>query len=216
MKIDEKVLKHILICVSVVAFIMSIHSYFQVKELKMDLMTEKERVTELQGDIEYLQNFMTSDNLSYAIKTCDDFDEYLRLLRDSTGYTALIAVKDIQGNCINKNETDILKNMGFDQADVLLEPKYHAFIGVVKDGKMLYQHVGGDEAITYETRVCAKDVRIESATLNVGDRAVIKVDGVDNSVNGRGYNIVVIENKSGKIVDSVVFDAFLEDKPCYR
>ncbi len=173
-------------------------------------------VAELQNELETLQYSVTSENPLYLFRICDEFDEYLRMLRDSTGYTAIVAVKDIHGHAINEAETGILKSMGFDEADTLLEKNYHSFIGVIEDGKMLYQQIGGDDMITYSTSVGDLEVKIQSSTLNAGNTASIVVGDVERAVNERGLNFVVIDNATGQVVDCVAFDTHMMEKTCIR
>ncbi len=148
--------------------------------------------------------------------TISNYDNYLRLLGSNTGYVALFAVKDIQGYHMTQEQGELLKNLGFDQTDILLEHEYHSFIGIVQDGKMVYQQVGGDEDITYSTYIAGVDVSLESATLNSGNIARISVNGSDRSVNRRAFNIVIIDSEKGIVIDSVNFDLHVKEMTCTR
>ena len=216
----EVLTRYIPISIALIALIISVYMYSQLSEIKKESSAQinesMNAVTEMQQELENLQYAVTAENSLYLLRTCDEFDEYLRMLRDSTGYTAIVAVKDIQGFCLNETETDILKAMGFDQADTLRDGQYHSFIGISEDGKMIYQQIGGDDKITYYTNVGEYEVEIESSTLNAGNTAAIVVGDVDRSVNNRGFNIVTIENATGNIVDTVAFDTHVEEKTCIR
>jgi len=216
----EVLTRYIPVSIALMAFIISVYMLSQVSEIRKESSAQLEEsmnaVSEMRKELENLQYAATAENSLYLLRTCDEFDEYLRMLRDDNGYTAVISVKDIQGFCLNETETDILKSMGFDKADILRDGQYHSFIGTIEDGKMIYQQIGGDDKITYYTNVGNHEVAIESSTLNAGNTASIVVDDVERSVNGRGFNIVTIDNANGQIVDTVAFDTHVEEKTCTR
>ncbi len=214
--IIELVTRYIPISVALIALIISVYMYSQVKEFSAQHDEDMNTVAGIQNELETLQYSVSAENSLYLLRTCDEFDEYLRMLRDNNGYTAIVAIKDIQGYCLNDTETGIFKSMGFDQADTLIDGPYHSFIGIIEDGKMSYQQVGEDNKITYYTEILDMKLEIESATWNSGNTATIALDGVDRSVNERGFNFVVIDNATGQIVDCVAFDTHVEEKTCIR
>ena len=143
-------------------------------------------------------------------------DEYLRKVEELKDCTAIIVVKDIQGYCTTTETIDEMKNMGFDQADVLLNKEYHSFIGIWYDGQVVHQQIGGDEAISFGQYMEAGHyVFAKSATWSSGNTGDIYIDDVQYSVNGRGYNIVILDNE-WNLIDSVSYDVYVEDIPLYR
>lgn len=154
----------------------------------------------------------------FEIKNWDginEFNQYLKALNDDR-YSVYLAVKDIQGYSLTEEHINNLKNLGFDQADQLLDHNYHNFIGVLYNGNMVYQYIGNNEQHVYENIVNGDNVRIESATLEFGDIASIKINDTEYAMNGRGINIVIVENNIHKVVDSVSFDTHLDEIPCNR
>ena len=148
------------------------------------------------------------------IQTINQIDSYLEELAKEN-YTALFAVRDIQGYAMTEKEINGLKKLGFDKANILLEHQYHNFIGVYEDGKVNYQYVGGNEASSYTGAIGKAKIEIESATLRYGNRASIRVNGQEYAVNGRGINIVVLD-QNGDVVDSVAFDTHVKEMTCLR
>lgn len=149
-----------------------------------------------------------------SITNIDDYFDYL----NGKDYTVLIAVQDIQGFSLRQETVDRLKYLGYnDDINLLMEREYHAFIGITDNGNFIYQQVGQDEHIAYSGAVNGdKKVQVESATLNYGNFSVISVDGADYSKKGRGLNIVVIDNASGYVIDSVAFDTHVDEMVCTR
>lgn len=153
------------------------------------------------------------------LKATTDFSTYLDKLiaLDKNEYTVYIAEKDIQGYQLTQEMTDKLKELGFDRADTLLEHVYHSFIGVIANGRMIYQQIGqDDEPGHYEGRINGQDVSIDSMTLKGGNTASIKLGVIEYAKNTRGLNFVVVDNKEGKILDSVAFDTHVPEMTCTR
>lgn len=143
-------------------------------------------------------------------------DEYLKKIQELRDCTAIIVVKDIQGYCTTEDTINEMKKMGFDQTDILTQEEYHSFIGIWSNGEVIYQQVGGDEAITYGQYIASDHyVFAKSATWSSGNTGDVYIDDVQYSVNNRGYNIVVLDNE-GALIDSVSYDVYVEDIPMYR
>lgn len=196
--------------VSIIAILVAFISIMRMRTIQNDFYSSMEEmknsIANLETQIETMEVVASGDSSLAKAKIITDFDDYLKFLRDNTGYIALFSVKDIQGYYLTESHSALLKQLGFDQADTLLEHEYHSFMGIIQDGKMVYQQVGGNEDITYSTSLDNLDISLESATLNYGNKAVISVNGIDESVNGRAFNIVLVDTESGEVIDSVEFD----------
>lgn len=161
--------------------------------------------------IDYGKNLEQSD-IQIGNMNMADYIEKIRGL----DCTAIFVVKDIQGYFISKGDVDALKSLGFDQADILLDQEYHSFIGIWSSGRVIYQCVGGNEAITYGQFLDGHYIYTKSATWSSGNTGSIYIDDVQYAVNNRGFNIVTINNADYKLIDSVAYDVYLEDVPIYR
>lgn len=146
----------------------------------------------------------------------NNFDKYLELLAKSKSYSIFFAVKDIQGYCLTEENISNMQNLGFEQMDLLLEHDYHNFVGVLYNGNLIHQYIGGDEQYEYTNTLENNYIMLKSGTLNFGNIASININGKEYAINSRGINIVVMNNKSQKIVDSVVFDTHSIGIPCIR
>lgn len=141
--------------------------------------------------------------------------DYLKKIRE-IDCTVIIVVKDIQGYYIDQNIIEALNGLGFNDTGVLLNEEYHSFIGIYSSGEVVFQQIGGDEAISHVDFIKNHYITTKSATWNSGNVADIYVDDVQYSVNNRGFNIVVIDNQTDKLIDSVSYDVCVENIPIYR
>lgn len=150
------------------------------------------------------------------IDSITDIDEYCDYLAGKN-CTVYIAVQDIQGYSLRQETVDKMKRLGFDDyLDLLMQHEYHSFIGIVNDGEIIVEHIGGDEYISYSSELNGYPVNMESATLNKGNSSTICIRGQEYSLKERGLNIVVRDNLTGCIIDSVAFDTHEDTVPCAR
>lgn len=162
--------------------------------------------------IDYGKKLEQSNKKITAIQMVD----YLREIQKIDNATTVIVVKDIQGYCLTSDVVDELEDMGFNQANILLEETYHSFIGVLNDGEVVYQQIGGDERISFGGFIDKHYIYAVSATYSAGNSGEVYVDDVPYSVNSRGFNIVTFGNEDNTLYDSVTYDAYEEGMPAYR
>lgn len=158
-----------------------------------------------------------SDDFS-NIRNIDDIDEYFDYLQGKD-CMIFIAVQEIQGYCFTQETADKMKQIGFDDnINKLLEKECHSFLGIVDNGQIVTENIGGDEYITYlgEGLVDGDNVWMESGTLNHENCSVIDIGNGHYSAHGRGLNIAVWDNVSKRVIDAVAFDTHAEDMACTR
>lgn len=143
-------------------------------------------------------------------------DYYLRQIQEIQNATTVIVVKDIQGYCLTEKIVEELENMGFNQSDTLLEKTYHSFIGILNNGEVVYQQIGGDEMIAFGGFIGNHYVYAISATYTKGNNGEVYVDDMPYAVNSRGFNIVTFNNEDRILYDSVAYDTHAENVPAYR
>lgn len=166
---------------------------------------------------ENYENLAISENLS-DIRRIENINEYFDYLLGKN-CTVFIAVQDIPGFYLMPETIDRMKLLGFDdRIDVLLQKEYHSFIGVVANGQIVTEQIGGDEYISYyeEGQAGLDQIWMESGTWNNGNCAVININDGYYSVHGRGFNVVVKDNEANRIIDSVAFDTHSEQLLCTR
>ena len=191
-------------------------------------LSEKYNLKDHRNDENYNSYYLMSEHYSERyledkITNLDNFNEYLNCLSklDPKKYSVFMAVKDIQGFALNKRMVENLEALGFDQTEILLERVYHSFVGIIglneSKEKIVYQEIGNNEETSvYKGRLGGKEIQVESKVLEGGNMARIEIDNCDYSINQRGFNIVVYDNKDSEIVDSVCFDTHTEEIKCYR
>lgn len=154
----------------------------------------------------------------HEICTIDNFSDYLSYMTSNPEYGYFISVKDVPGHELCKSDELIhkIKNLGFENMDKFTNWEYHSFLGVIKNGEVIYEHVGDDEKISYISFIDNHSLVMDSATLNAGNKASIYIDDKDYAINRRGINIVVYDFNREEIIDSVCFDTHTEGIECFR
>lgn len=142
-----------------------------------------------------------------------DIEEYTQALQDSR-YIIFISAKD---DCTSNLKTIVSANLKDIGLQTELQGKYRcSYLAVVSDGNVVEQC----GYIKLEKEGVVRDglVRYEmvSAGSECGNVSSIKIDGAEHSKNGRGLNIVVYNQETKRIVDSVCFDTYEESCPAIR
>jgi len=142
--------------------------------------------------------------------------EYIEQLKELEDCTIFISSKDNSGYYLTSDMVDALKELGFNEVDILLDKEKHSFIGIYSDGNMIYQHIGGDEDITFGQMMDGRYVYMKSTTFEASDEGCICIDHKDYAPCKSGFNIVTIDNKKSELIDSVVYGINFENIPVYR
>ena len=74
----------------------------------------------------------------------------------------------------------------------------------------------GDGNTEYHGMLNDMNISVTSQTLHAGDKSSINVSGKEYSKNMRGFNIVVVDNTTGEVIDSVSFDTHVPEFTCTR
>ena len=148
-----------------------------------------------------------------------DFSQYLDLLKEAAvRYTVLIAICDTPfGESITPEITSKLRALG------LLENLYgkyrYAYAAVIDRNKRIFEKLAPSRAHTvkWSGTVGNTEISLESRGYEAPPRAgKILVNGIDQSLNLRGFNIVVYDRNQDRLIDKVAFDAYSKGLLCTR
>ena len=163
-------------------------------------------------------SFSLFDNkqLIESLKSTKDINVYfdiLNILKDKIGI--VIAVKDTPGYDRNNNYRYRLKQLGF----MCYPSKLWGMYGGLsfKNVNLLdYCEDTVETPVSYKTNINNHLIELESHSYRKGNRASIKIDGVETAVNYRGMNIVVFDASSFQVIDSIAYDTHNIEAVFYR
>jgi hypothetical protein len=93
------------------------------------------------------------------------------------------------------------------------------YIAVIDRGDVVYEALGADirESLTWTGELRdGSEYEILSAGLHAGNTCVIALNKADYAVKRRGLNIVVYDNETREVLDSVAFDTWAKALTAYR
>lgn len=140
------------------------------------------------------------------------FKNYLRSIRNLFGKTVLISVCDDMRSNLDAEDIALLHALGL-QTDFENMNFSDAYIAVIQSGTVAYEAVS-NRRIEYETTIGdAVPCRISSSGWLIGNESKIIINGTNVSGEKRGLNIVVFDDESGLVWDSVSFDTWASADP---
>lgn len=185
----------------------------------------------LQEGKTYLQtiNYLAGESVleGDAYTKIDNVQEYFEVLRNTGSYTILIGGKD---SC-SVHFSKFVEQSGL---PLIKKPAIHdSYIAIIKDGKNLYEEVsdkllrkrfvlnsgvdslGGSlinqtelfalpTSATYPVYIDIVSMRWDRKLKN--QKSIISVNNINYSIDRRGVNIVVIDNKTNTVVDTFRID----------
>ena len=138
--------------------------------------------------------------------TCST-EEYFRLLKEREQEIIIgISVSDEARAGLTETEMQLLAQLGL-KSDFSKELHEHdSYIALIDGGIIKHEAVSNRELVySYCSDDGVKIDLLSSGYFN-GSKSSIQIDGQEYSENGRGINIVVIDKKSGLVIDSLSFD----------
>ncbi len=140
----------------------------------------------------------------------EELDSYLEALRDDR-YSVFISAKEDCTQNLKGSTLERLRALGL-KAE--LEGKYRSsYYAVISDGTV--KEGQGDQRLEYggSIRGGRTSYRIVSAGMKSGNTSSIQIDGEEYGKNRRGLNIVVYNNETMEVLDSVCFDTSDKENP---
>lgn len=147
-----------------------------------------------------------------------DIDEYLQMLVEASDrYTIIFAARGSALASLHKTERNILRDGLQMQLRYNKKKKGNSYIACVEaGGKSIYEKLGNAELKHKITLANGQIVSVTSkgsALPLTGEwKASVTIDDTEYALNANGLNIVVLDEKTGQVVDSVAFNG----KSAYR
>lgn len=139
-----------------------------------------------------------------------DINEYIPAL-DVDRYSVFISTQGSYLACLNEETILKLRELGLEmnlQTDPSKE-SYYCYFAVLSDGRT-------EEYIGYDERTHSSSIRNSEITYDITGTGSIIIDGVEESVQKNGLKIVVYNNKTRKVMDSVCLNASIETNTMIR
>ena len=141
------------------------------------------------------------------IQMTDSLPAYLDTLSRRDDTTIFLSVADDMMTNLSAEERNALRRLGL-QTDFDSLNYSDAFLAVIENGTVRCE-MSSNRRISYEgTLRNEQSYLISSCGWLVGTESMIVIDGIDYSLNHRGINVVVLDNASKKVLDSVAFDTW--------
>ena len=132
--------------------------------------------------------------------------EYLQSLKDRD-ISIIISIKDEGTKELTETLLNDLSSLGLKES---LKGKSRYSYYAVIDGDMVTEELG-QKCLTHVGKLGDEDYTVISAGYSYGNQSSIVIEGVEYSQNVRGINIVVYDNRIGKVVDTVAFDTHTKE-----
>lgn len=139
------------------------------------------------------------------LQMTDDLSSYLDALSQRDNITVFLSVSDNMVNNLQSKDRQALKDFGL-QTDFDSMTYSDAFLAVKENQDVLCEMSSNRRISRKGTLSSGLAYSISSCGWLVGAESKITINGVNHSLGRRGLNIVVLDNESGKILDSVTFD----------
>ena len=146
------------------------------------------------------------------IGTFEEYIHYLEFL--AKNFLVCVSIMDTAGHGLSNHAANKLTALGL--ADLRQEARWSYVFAQIK-GKILLNKLDGFQSVAEQRILCdGHTIEMASVAYTKGSLARILIDGKDYAVNCRGLNIVVFDLDMNRLIDTVGFDTYLKNNPCYR
>jgi hypothetical protein len=171
------------------------------------------------ADYAYLDNELAryereKFNMSLVMET--NMANYLGLLcnAEQDDYTVFFSIMDDGERSLGEELHEKLSAMGFES---VFTDYAHSFIGIWQNGRVVHEQISlstnDSETDALEYKGVLPDgnkVYVKSAGFLCGNVSNIIINGVDYSRHLRGFNIVIYDNKTRRVADSIRWDTHID------
>ena len=143
-----------------------------------------------------------------------DFEEYIDLLvQNKENWTILISAKDDYVSGLTPEDHAQLQRLGL---ELISEGNFgDSYLAIIDRGEVK-REAKSARRMDYGTTVNGLAVSMCSAGWYMKPDSAIVINGQSYGMNQRGLNIVVYDNESNMVIDSINFDTWQESKPAVR
>ncbi len=149
---------------------------------------------------DYYQKILADCSLKYIT----DLNGYIDSINQER-YTILMACRNDMTFCVDDDVKKAFSKLGLD----LNSNENDSFYAAINDYNTVQQISGELLKYSGSTRNKLQDFTIVSGGYNVGAQSSIKIGDVEYAQNKNGINIVIYNEDTRKVIDSVVFDGTL-------
>lgn len=150
--------------------------------------------------------------LYYKVKdgvlTADNLIDFINQAKEMEDTVLVIAARDDASTALTEEIVFTMQDLGLEFD--LPEKFRQSYLAVLDEDQVLYEAVAEKE-LSYETEINQHKISIISAGYNDGNRASIKIDDRELSLNKRGINIVAYDKEIGSVIDSISVDTYLDN-----
>ncbi|MBR1495960.1 MAG: hypothetical protein IJ601_13070 [Acidaminococcaceae bacterium] len=133
--------------------------------------------------------------------------EYLETLSDTEDITVFMASSQDMISNLSEDEREALRMFGL-EADFGAMVFGDPFAAVIEDGRVLIEEASHDALACSGTLPNGASYSLAGGGYLVATTASIEINGENYFNNGRGIAMVVLDNVSGLVLDSVSFDTY--------
>jgi len=149
-----------------------------------------------------------------ALQTETDFNTYIdMLIKHHEGWSIYIAAQEEYTTGLQDSDYLLLESLGL---QLIQDGGYSdSYVAVINNGQVKYEAVSDRKIRHFDTNN-GTSIYLNSSGWYTSPNSSIKIRNVEYSTLSRGLNIVVFDNKTGLVIDSVAFDTHSSSKTAKR
>lgn len=143
-----------------------------------------------------------------------DFDEYINRIAEDGDYTVVISAQSDFQASLTKEAVRSLMRLGLQSS--FTDGLRDSYIAVIDRNKIVYEAISNRRTEYTDFLPGGGKIEVISSGLNTGASSSIKINGEEHSTDLCGLNIVVFDNSTNLVVDSVNFNTSVPGAVGYR
>lgn len=151
------------------------------------------------------------DNLLYT-RDIGIYLDTLTALRKR--YLIVLSIKDITGHQMPEQIFQKIHKLGFSK---LTKWMGRTYVGVIDRGNVIFDQTGEKANLptefSFDNGIISVSAISQSHTWGISE---IKINGINYSMNSRGWNIAVFDYETGNVIDSSTYDSYTDHPTFYH